>query len=353
MADVSILMLGGTKSGKTSFTLGMYADMRRGRQGVTLSAPSETDLFLTDSWKRLIRGGGEETRFPSPTAEVIRTEISLLYAFRRFMTFSWVDYPGASLSREKAALYEGFDLEEEVRKSQTIFICLPGDQLIKYIRSGDNEIDALNIPELNHLLASIGERVENVEDRPAIVVVVTKYDLFLNSMLTSGNSLKDGLRNLGISEGNGGPPELHSLCVLEATVISLLHPLFAEDCGFNVMICPVTLGMELARDPDNGTVDMRDTHHPFLFSYIEYARTALLQYERARRTNQARLSELSGRVLRIFLKDEIADAREGVERARERMEHMDKRRMLIQKLLPPNVILYRDGGRVSGPHCDG
>jgi len=140
MADIAVLILGGSGSGKTSFMLGMYADMRRGRQGITLTASPNEDRELTAAWRRLNGGGGREKRFPSPTDDFVEINISMLYAFRRFMTFAWLDYPGRELYRnEKGELHE--KLERSVRQAKTIFICLPGDQLIEYVKTGDAGID--------------------------------------------------------------------------------------------------------------------------------------------------------------------------------------------------------------------
>lgn len=348
MADISILMLGGSQSGKTSFTLGMYADMRIGRQGVTLLAQPNVDLEMTDRWHLLKKGIDATNRFPAPTDDGVEIEISMLYAFQKFMSFSWFDYPGRALNKREASEL-GIDLEAKMREAQTVFIFLPADEILTYVLTGNQDLKTIDLFELNRLFISIHDRNESDEDRPSVVVVVTKYDILFEVVERDFASLIPGLKE----NANANPPQsddarVRTRYVIETVACSLLHSLFTENSGFNVLISSATLGYELARNADTGTIDPQWMSHPLAFSYITYAETVLAQWRRQHDNDKDLIDDLNGRFLRIFLSGEIADARASLETAKKRIANVEQRLMLIRKLLPDWAPIYRNGIRVSG-----
>ncbi len=326
--------------------LGLYADMRVGRQGLTLSAPLNDDLDMTNRWNRLKKGGSED-RFPAPTFATSQVEIAMLYAFREFMKFSWFDYPGDALNVHEADAF-GVDLGAKMNEANTVLVCLPGNDLIQYARTGDSELPSLNIAELNRHFASIRDRNERDEDRPAIVVVVTKYDAFLDALETNPAGLREGLETLGIDPAQCADPDRQAQYVLEECVKSVLHPLFVDQSGFHVLISPATLGAQLARAPATGALEPKWLAHPLMFSYIVYAETLMSQCARAIDAGRGQVDELEGRFLRFLVRDEIADARAAIARAARRAAEIGQRLDIARRLLPSWAIVWRDGVRISG-----
>jgi hypothetical protein len=230
---------------------------------------------------------------------------------------------------------------------------MPGDDLLTYVRTGDNNLETLNVGELNRLFGTIRDRNADEEDRPAVVVVVTKYDIFKDVVDTDLASLSEGLETLGIEAASCPDVEKKPRYILEEAVKSLMHPLFAEEYGFDVLISPATLGFALARQPETGAIEPKWLLHPLAFSYVEYAQTLFAQWKRALRTESERLQELKGRFLQIFVRSEIADSHKALDDAAKRIGEIEKRLHLIQKLLPAWAIIYRKGMRISGPDYAG
>lgn len=183
-----------------------------------------------------------------------------------------------------------------------------------------------------------------------MVVVVTKYDIFKDAVETKIDDLSDALSTLDINPKHCPDAENRPRYILEEAVKSLLHPLFVEDFGFNVLISPATLGLNLVHQPETGAIEPKWLLHPLAFSYIEYAETLISQWKRGYRNESDRLHELNGRLLRMFVRSEIADARRAVEDAAKRIAEIEKRLHLIRKLLPEWAIIYRKGMRISGPN---
>src|SRR4051812_40320997 len=96
-APIKLTMLGGTRTGKTCYLVGMYGMMRRGTDGFTFAAVDmDEDLLLAQQWKTMRTTTGDK-RWPPPTTETKEHEFDFCYGYKPFRRFSWHDYRGGAL----------------------------------------------------------------------------------------------------------------------------------------------------------------------------------------------------------------------------------------------------------------
>jgi GTPase SAR1 family protein len=346
MSDATILMLGGASSGKTCFMLGMYNDMRYGREGFTFSAiDSDMDRLLSDRWESIENNTGMD-RFPAITEEYTEYDFSFNYALRRFMTFKWIDYPGRELTIRNS------DLKEYLENAIGILICLPGDYILDYIAEGRRTLKSLNTDIVNQLLLDMESHYESGV-RPSIIVLVTKFDLFIKKLFdgefVNNEGVSNRLRRLKVQAHERDDPEKYASHAVEKIVIDILKVVFAKDCGWNVLICPVTLGMEISDDNDSGPADVLYMHLPVLFTFLEYARRLKNLWQDVRNGKEVEIEGVKKKWFPIFKRTAIVELSQNLEKAQARIAEIEARERIVQDGFPEDAIVYRNGERRSGP----
>lgn len=248
MSEINILVLGGKGTGKTCFMLGMYDDMRIGYGGFTFSATDvDVDRKLVDNFRKLTDSKGED-RWPLPNEGITEYEFNLNFALRRFMVFGWHDYRGGIIS-EAGEFYD--EVRTLAEKADVIMICAPGNDVYAgAIRRDRKALQTLLVAEVQQLLE------KDSQIKPPVVILVTKADLF------AAGCRKD---NPKIDEQECGE-------LLIEQIKRLYQTLFVKHGGWRVMICPVTLGAELATNPESGMIAPTNMHLPVMYAYHEYAK---------------------------------------------------------------------------------
>jgi hypothetical protein len=356
MAEVNMLMLGGSGAGKTCFLLGMYEEMRFGLDGFSFSAlDPDVDRIFSAWWEGIERRDGVRD-WPLSTDERADFEFSFNYALSRLMTFTWTDYPGSALyTGELRVLRDG--LQELLADCQGVLICLPGAQLFDFLLYGRSALKALNVNDVNQMLS---EQQAQGAAQPAISVVVTKYDEFL---LRACRQRHDAalLRRLQRAEVEIPEAALAddewALHLMERAVRQAINTLFAKGGGWNVLICPVTLGMHLAEEAEAGPSDTRvaapievlDMHLPVMFTFLEHSRRVLCAWEEVRAARGGEVERLESQLLRMFKKSDRREARAALSEANERLKVIGARAAVVEERFPSDAIVYRDGRRISGP----
>ncbi|MBW4505684.1 MAG: hypothetical protein KME64_04125 [Scytonematopsis contorta HA4267-MV1] len=237
--NIKITMLGTTGAGKTCFMVGMYAVMQLGVHGFTLSAQDmDDDIDLTDNWERLTEGG--EGRFPAATSDTYNFCFNFCYGFKKLMGFEWLDYRGGAL-RDKASQSDVQTLQKTLNQSSCVFMCISGEHLANKI---ENSSEALNLAKktradrMNFFLNQLHEEQGPVP----VVIAITKYDLCMHR---KRDDIKEDIKKL-------------------------FNPLFTEDGGWLVAICPVSLGKGLAGDKNTGNIEPINLHLPLAFAiYVQ------------------------------------------------------------------------------------
>lgn len=341
MADypsLTITALGNKGSGKTTFLLGMYADLSAGRKGYFLNATNpDTDLLLAGKWDKLLDDGV----LPPPNlADNIPYAFLFLDGARPLLGVDWLDYRGGALEDEVgAASGDVPGLHERLNKSDAVYLVVDGGYLVQPVenhtkpgiqrRAGLRRMTSL-------LQTAIRAREEAGDLPPSIVVLITKADL--------------------IPRARRDP--------LDAVVMDiqkLLSVCFAD--GLSTLICPVMLG-HFGLNPQGkvrtSDIAPHDLHLPIIFSLAEYMQQLSLAAGSAASVSAQRLQQLDTHLSGLrtgagtfFRRSSIAEtARQRAEAEKEYrslgavQQHAAKRAEALFGELE-NLPLFRDGVEVS------
>jgi len=237
--DIKITMLGATKRGKTCYMLAMYNLMREGINGFTLAHPGlDEDLALVEKWDKL----ESDHIWPEGTKRggSVSYKFDFCFAYQPLVSFDWLDYGGSALT--EAQTEEDVKLlTERLMESSCIFLSVSGG----YFQGGSKIAR-----EHKEILARMNVFIRDIAKqgkKPSIVILITKYDLCAH------RPLDDILQDISRS----------------------FSPLFVEGGEWDVMVCPVTLGLDLAKDFENGNIDPQQVHLPLVFAIFQdyYAST--------------------------------------------------------------------------------
>ena len=235
---IKILMLGDSSSGKTCFMLGMYAAIQNGSKFSLKATDPDEGVEMATLWSTIVGESGEE-RWPRGTDTPQIYNFELCYAYKSLIEFEWLDYRGGSMldisSDDNVRTLRNYAAE-----SNGLFFCISG----KDLREPVTEANLQNIA-IKSKANLMGQYLQylNINRRPArkktfpIVIIVTKYDYCYHR-----NKIE-----------------------LMEDVKKMFPPLFAPNSDWLVMICPVTLGKELAEDSDNGKIEPKNLDIPVAF----------------------------------------------------------------------------------------
>jgi GTPase SAR1 family protein len=287
---MKITMLGTTGAGKTCYMLGMYAFMSVGLRGFTISATDlDIDLDFTNRWESLVEGEGEERWPKGNDANIYNYAFNFNYAARPIMGFEWIDYRGGAL-RDRSNQTDVQELMQYIKDSQCLFLCVSGEYLTQPIVESDGTVNytvrqkvaqQLRLQAMNKLLTDIQQKLNPSNTNPfPIAVVVTKFDLCMHR--SKAEIVKD--------------------------IQQLFEPLFQPKSGWLSLICPVSLGRELAADPMQGAIEPVNVHLPVAFAV--YARLRSIAAElKAQETSIS--SDLDKEKARNFFKKWLNSERIG------------------------------------------
>jgi GTPase SAR1 family protein len=235
---IKILMLGDSSSGKTCFMLGMYAAIQNGSKFSLKATDPDEGVEMATLWSTIVGESGEE-RWPRGTDTPQIYNFELCYAYKSLIEFEWLDYRGGSMldisSDDNVRTLRNYAAE-----SNGLFFCISG----KDLREPVTEANLQNIA-IKSKANLMGQYLQylNINRRPArkksfpIIIMVTKYDYCYHRNKRE----------------------------LMEDVKKMFPPLFAPNSDWLVMICPVTLGKELAKNSDNGKIEPRNLDIPVAF----------------------------------------------------------------------------------------
>jgi hypothetical protein len=332
---INITMLGTTEAGKTCYMLAMYAKMSEGVNGFTLSTDDmDMDLQLIDQWEELLYTKGQE-RWPEPNdSNFSYYNFNFNYALTtKIIDFNWLDYRGGALRDSKSER----DVEELIQRmsnSSCIFLCIPGNILAEEVDA--SAMRKANIPRMKIFLKKIGGDGKTVP----IAIIITKYDL------CSDRKREDIIKDIG----------------------RLFEEFFVEESSWQVMICPVTLGTQLAISGDNASLEPSNFHLPLIFAiYFDYLNTmseldikeseALSELDRSksilyglndRNWFSKTWDKISGKDLEASALDDVnrkSEKREGIKK--QIAEIQDKLNLLKRELDNDDISIYIGGEEVE------
>lgn len=316
--DIYITMLGVPQAGKTCYMLAMYNTMRGGIKGFTLAHQDpDEDLRLFERWEQLESGRGDgKSRWPLPTTEDESTsyKFDFCFAYEKLIGFDWLDYGGEALKKLKEAK-DSQELTGRLLKSSCIFLCLSGEYLANEVINSTLKTSMLT-DRMNVLMRDVGKTGKRIP----IVIMITQFDLCASKF---GERAKEK--------------------ILEH-VHKLFSPLLGKGGKWTVMVCPVTLGSELANNSETGLIDPRQVHLPLIFAvHWEYYQETLRKKEQLKKAlqtdNRTTWEKIIGKPV----------SREEAKRCeKELTELSSKLKLLTDELNTTGIVIYIDGEELKG-----
>lgn len=317
-SDMKITMLGPTGSGKTCYMLGMYAHMQFGMNGLTLSAEDpDDDLKLSNLWDRLVEVK-DEKRWPPPNDNNPKTyAFDFNYGFQPMMQFEWLDYRGGAMS-DYSTETDVQGLMSHLTSSSCIFLCISGEYLAEPLTSRVARM--AKIKRMNRLMATVGQQVRPTSQQPfPVVIILTKYDL------CSHREKEEVI----------------------ADIKRLFQGLFTPHSGWLTMVCPVSLGKQLATDSNAGIIDPINIHLPVAFAVYAKLREYGLNLRNEQSGSRTNVEKLQKGFFSRFLQS--GDIAQGWQRLQELGGQIDQietnMRRLAQELKHTQIFL--DGKEIQ------
>jgi len=312
----------------------MYDTMRLGSNGFTFAARDlDVDRELTDVWERMAAPTSGKRPWPPTTDDMRAYDFDFNFGFQRFMTFSWLEYPGAVIySTDKDEMRPA--LQESLNQADGILVCLPSDKLLESEKTQKFQ-KAINVGEINRMFAELRNLKGSSEELPAVILVFTKFDLFAKHVLEGQGPMGDDQRTAFLNNK------------IERIARETFSGLFNQGVGWSVLVCPVSLGLDLPEKRDLAALDPINMDLPVLFTFLEFAR----QVGRLRQADiQALRSQINaprGGFFSRFSENKV-DRERQVARLDELLKMATKLREqadIVERNIPKEAIIYRNGVR--------
>ncbi len=333
---IKLTMLGGTRTGKTCYLVGMYGMMRRGEKGFTFSAVDlDEDLVLANQWKTMRTTTGEN-RWPPATDQTKDHHFDFCYGYKPFRRFVWHDYRGAALH---ASLTDpdAQRLADRLVESSCVLLCFSAAHLSDpHGRVAAAGAAAITVSEdgedestrMNQLMALVSRKAqEKGRPLPAVVIVLTKFDL-----VAAWPDVKEAPKGT----------------VNEAVLVKIrgqFSPLYTQGTGWTVTTCPVSLGRGLAGNVMEGKVEGINLHRPVAFAVYCAIRQTAAQAKADRLTSEAALSEarnMSG-IGRWWRGVDLTFRADAVGRSQAEIDELNKQLDVLFQELITGLRIYHNG----------
>lgn len=334
-----IVMLGDRSSGKTCYMLGMYAGIPTdGRSRFSMNATDiDEGMQLSALWAALVNETGKG-RWPPITDQAQTYNFELCYGYNLLQEFEWLDYYGRAMLSQSSERDVQI-LRDYITESSCLFLCISGQDLRERItwnnrakKSTDTKSDVMG-----KYLAHLGKHLEPEERKNfPIVIVITKYDDCCSPRLKTKLEAKlvtleeERLAKLAELDAELDPKILEELKAelaeleyelesqaqlaqlsltklvslgeveaeldeVEAELIKdvkeMFPSLFAENSNWLTMICPISLGIELAENPDSGAIAPINLHLPVIFALFSILRKTVQSKSREAMKLKQRLKQ--------------------------------------------------------------
>lgn len=323
---IKLTMLGGTRTGKTCYLVGMYGMMRRGEKGFTFAAVDlDEDLILAQQWKTIRTTTGDE-RWPKPTIETKDREFDFCYGYKPFRRFIWHDYRGGAM-HSPLSDPDAQRLVRQLVDSSCIMLCFSaahlsdpdgrvgrdGSVAIQVSEDGDDEATRMS-RLLNEVAKQAAQRGQPL---PSVVIVLTKYDLIAN--WPKDEVLKK--------------------------VRELFRPLYTEGGGWTVTTCPVSLGKGLAGNEMEGRVDGINLHRPVAFAVYCAIRQSAAQVRAVReaRSREVEMARNMGGLRRWWEGVNLTSREDALERTQVEVDELNKQLDVLFQELISGLRIFHNG----------
>lgn len=159
--SMTIVMLGHSGAGKTTYVSLMYSELQTPVNGFTLSGSAHSQL-MTDAYG--IRRG----RYPDPTHQRVSFDLELCHDGRAVFPFTWRDYRGGALS-DRSSAADAEQLHADLLATDGIVLFVDATRLVGDPRVGR---DVRRLTTHVHRALDARDKVLT-----PVVIAVTKCDL--------------------------------------------------------------------------------------------------------------------------------------------------------------------------------
>jgi GTPase SAR1 family protein len=319
MADPikKITMLGDISSGKTCYMLGMYAAMSNNRHGFSMiTTDIDKNSELNSLWENLVRETGPD-RWPLGTDQALTYAFEFCYAYKSIAKFEWLDYRGSAMSDQSEA-QDVKKLRDYISESSCLFLCISGEHLREKVTSV-NLANVLINTKANIMgghLAYLSQTLKAKRKYFPIVITLNKYDCI------------------------DRPQE-----ELIEDVKQLFPPLFAENSDWLVMICPTSLGRELAQDKNSGRIEPKNLDLPVVFALFSILRESFLAEHKRWKEIGEELENLENGWMRVLNRGKIKQKQQEEESSQNKFQETRKQLCILAKELDNDLIYIYSRGR--------
>jgi GTPase SAR1 family protein len=321
MADrIKITMLGDISSGKTCYMLGMYAAMSNNRHGFSMIATDRDEgSHLYALWENLVRETGPD-RWPSGTDQAVIYAFEFCYALKPIIQFEWLDYRGSAMSDQSDA-QDVKELRKYISESSCLFLCISGEHLREKVTSVNLANVSINTKAniMGGHLAYLSQTINKAKIKYfPIVITLNKYDCI------------------------DRPKE-----ELIEDIKQLFPPLFAENSDWLVMICPTSLGRELAQDKNSGRIEPQNLDLPVVFALFSILRESFLAEHKRWKEIGEELEKLENGWMRVLNRRNIKQKQQEEESSQNKFQETRKQLCILAKELDNDLIyIYSRGKRI-------
>ena len=288
------------------------------------NAPRTIDenVRLNALWATIVNESGKQ-RWPLGDDQIRIYNFEFSEGLDSKIKFEWVDYRGAAMSEEYNKL-EVQELKQHFLQSSGVFLCISGEYLKEKI----------------------------TERNIARIVVDTKANFMLKYLVDFGKQIQKEKRQffpiiITISQYDRCYQRANEELIED--IKKIFPPLFIENAYWNVMICPVSLGKELALNPDYGRIVPKNVDIPIIFAlYCKLGQIRKSQDQEYRK-NLAILDDLEEsnsfiRWIRWIGSDKIRNIKKELKKNEDEIEiSKDLMKRIVEELTNTEATTYFNG----------
>jgi GTPase SAR1 family protein len=288
---IKITMLGNSRAGKTAYLAGMF-----GYMSASIAIEDTNDFFsitygekfkdkyteLIEMWEMLIA----KAILPAPTNNeeefIIPYSFTFNYNSEPLVNFDWIDYRGGALNLLGTPQDE--ELLETIVESDCIILCVSAEYLTKPIVKEDGKVNVnsllkintsngIPLERINTFLNKVEQNNRNSKSNIPIVIMVTKYDLLMDSS------------NISCGESSQ-PRNVRKQDEIIRDIQYLFKSLFRPSSKWSVFVCPFTLGPDIVIDTIDkkevvkGDIEPLHAEYPIAFAIYSYLQKEILNSDK-------------------------------------------------------------------------
>lgn len=274
-------MLGTTRSGKSTYLLGMYAILSAGLNNYFVRTEDpDQDLDLSDAWDLLCDNG----ELPPPTTSGDYRNYGFVFSHQltSLISIDCADYRGGALADRAENNEDVGLLHQRLEASDSIYLVLDGERIGDWLAGDLSDHDVQRKLKIARMTQHVQRAVEARQARglpaPSIVLLITKADVVKEKNGSLGPALRRAAENL-----------------------ERLVPV-AYQQGVTALICPVQLGRFGSGNHeqiDTALIDPVGVHRPLIFTLMHFLTEGIEAHQDELRELKAQRDAATAEALRL------------------------------------------------------